>query len=124
MANYGKYYFAVRLLLLKRYLEANAGRSRTVSRKALEDLLRDNEMPIKNPKTLYADLAALESICGLQLEYDVHKKGYRLLNPPFEAYELRLLVDSVQSSKFITREKASMGCVMSKCLEMLCKWSL
>ena len=31
---------------------------------------------------------------------------YRLLNPPFEPYELRLLVDSVQSSKFITREKA------------------
>lgn len=106
MANYGKYYVAVRLLLLKRYLEANAGRNRTVSRKELEDLLRDNEMPIKNPKTLYADLAALESICGLQLEYDQHKKGYRLLNPPFEPYELRLLVDSVQSSKFITREKA------------------
>ena len=63
-------------------------------------------MPIKNPKTLYADLAALGSICGLQLEYDVHQKGYRLLNPPFEPYELRLLVDSVQSSKFITREKA------------------
>ena len=46
MANYGKYYVAVRLLLLKRYLEANAGRNRTVSRKELEDLLRDNETPI------------------------------------------------------------------------------
>ena len=28
MANYGKYYIAVRLLLLKQYLEANAGRAR------------------------------------------------------------------------------------------------
>ena len=27
MANYGKYYIAVRLLLLKQHLEANAGRS-------------------------------------------------------------------------------------------------
>ena len=27
MANYGKYYIAVRLLLLKQYLEANAGRN-------------------------------------------------------------------------------------------------
>ena len=27
MANYGKYYIAVRLLQLKQYLEANAGRS-------------------------------------------------------------------------------------------------
>ena len=28
MANYGKYYIAVRLLLLKQHLEANAGRTR------------------------------------------------------------------------------------------------
>ena len=28
MANYGKYYIAVRLLLLKQYLEANAGREK------------------------------------------------------------------------------------------------
>ena len=62
-------------------------------------------MPVEK-KTLYADFAALGDVCGLQLEYDAHKKGYRLLNPPFEPYELRLLVDSVQSSKFITREKA------------------
>lgn len=123
MANYGKYYIAVRLLLLKQYLEANAGRDRIVKRGELEALLLEHDMPVEK-KTLYADFAALGDICGLQLDYDPHKKGYRLLNPPFEPYELRLLADSVQSSKFITREKASMGCVMSKCFEMLCKWSL
>ena len=48
----------------------------------------------------------LGDIFGLQLEYDQHKKGYRLLNPPFEPYELRLMVDSIQSSKFITQKKA------------------
>lgn len=105
MANYGKYYIAVRLLLLKQYLEANAGRNRIVKRRELEQLLEEHDMPVEK-KTLYADFAALGDVCGLQLEYDVHKKGYRLLNPPFEPYELRLLVDSVQSSKFITREKA------------------
>ncbi len=105
MANYGKYYIAVRLLLLKQYLEANAGRTRIVKRRELEDLLAEHDMPVEK-KTLYQDFAALGDVCGLQLEYDVHKKGYRLLNPPFEPYELRLLVDSVQSSKFITREKA------------------
>ena len=105
MANYGKYYIAVRLLLLKQYLEANAGRDRIVKRGELEALLREHDMPVEE-KTLYADFAALGDICGLQLDYDPHKKGYRLLNPPFEPYELRLLVDGVQSSKFITREKA------------------
>ena len=106
MANYGKYYIAVRLLLLKQYLEANAGRTRIVKRRELEQLLEEHDMPVEK-KTLYQDFAALGDVCVLQLEYDVQKKGYRLLNPPFESYELRLLVDSVQSSKFITREKAT-----------------
>ena len=105
MANYGKYYIAVRLLLLKQYLEANAGKNRIVTRKELEDMLKKHDMPVEK-KTLYQDFAALGDICGLQLEYDVHKKGYRLLNPPFEPYELRLLVDSIQASKFVTQKKA------------------
>lgn len=106
MANYGKYYIAVRVLLLKKYLEANAGRNRVVKRSELEQLLEEHDMKVEK-KTLYADFAVLGDVFGLQLEYDPHKKGYRLLNPPFEPYELRLLVDSVQSSKFITREKAA-----------------
>jgi hypothetical protein len=105
MANYGKYYIAELLLILKQYLEANAGKNRIVTRGELEGLLKEHGITVEK-KTLYADFAALGDICGLQLEYDVHKKGYRLLNPPFEPYELRLLVDSVQSSNFITQEKA------------------
>ena len=31
-------------------------------------------MPVEK-KTLYADFAALGDICGLQLDYDPHKKG-------------------------------------------------
>lgn len=42
MANYGKYYIAVRLLLLKQYLEANAGRDRIVKHRELEALLREH----------------------------------------------------------------------------------
>ena len=47
MANYGKYYIAVRLLLLKQYLEANAGRTRIVKRRELEQLLEvhDKALP-------------------------------------------------------------------------------
>jgi hypothetical protein len=71
MANYGKYYIAVRLLLLKQYLEANAGRTRIVKRRELEDLLAEHDMPVEK-KTLYQDFAALGDVCGLQLEYDVH----------------------------------------------------
>ena len=58
MANYGKYYIAVRLLLLKQYLEANAGRKRIVKRRELEDLMAEHDMPVEK-KTLYQDFAAL-----------------------------------------------------------------
>ncbi len=115
MANYGKYTIGIRLLLLKEYLQANAGKDRVVRRKELEEYLTEKGYPVEK-KTLYSDFAALESEFGLQLEYDQHKKGYRLLNPPFEPYELRLLVDGVQSSKFITKEKAREITGKIKCL--------
>ena len=105
MANRGKYIIGIRLLLLKQYLEANAGKDRIVTRREIEKFLEDKGYPVEK-KTLYTDFGILEEVFGLQLEYDVHKKGYRLLNPPFEPYELRLMVDGVQSSKFITKEKA------------------
>ena len=105
MANKGKYIIGIRLLLLKEYLQANAGRDRIITRRQIEAFLEDKGYPVEK-KTLYTDFGILEDEFGLQLEYDVHKKGYRLLNPPFEPYELRLMVDGVQSSKFITKEKA------------------
>ena len=105
MPNYGKYYIGIRLLLLKEYLQANAGKDRIVKRKELEEYLMEQGFPVEK-KTLYADFAVLDNVFGLHLEYDQHKKGWKLLNPPFEPYELRLLVDGIQSSKFITREKA------------------
>ncbi len=103
--NYGKYAVAVRLLLLKQFLEANAGKNRVVKRSEMEEFLLDRGISAEK-KTLYRDIEFLQVDFGLQLEYDEHKKGYRLLNPPFEPYELRLMVDGVQSSKFITKEKA------------------
>ena len=105
MPNYGKYYIGVRLLLLKEYLQANAGKNRVVMRRELENYLMEQGFPVEK-KTLYADFAMLDDVFGLHLEYDQHKKGWKLLNPPFEPHELRMLVDGVQSAKFITKEKA------------------
>ena len=105
MPNYGNYYIGVRLLLLKEYLQANAGKNRVVMRKDLEHYLMEKGFPVEK-KTLYADFAVLDDVFGLHLEYDKHAKGWKLLNPPFEPHELRMLVDGVQSAKFITKEKA------------------
>ena len=45
---------------------------------------------------------------GYEIEYDPHKKGYYLKDESreFTLQELRLLIDSVQSSRFITQRKA------------------
>ena len=105
MANLSGKVVAVRLMLLKQFLEANAGPDRIVSRGQIEAFLEEKGYKVEK-KTFYSDRVLLDELFGLQLEYDEHRKGWRLLNPPFEPYELRLMVDGVQSSKFITKEKA------------------
>lgn len=106
MANRGKYIIGIRLLLEKQYLEANASKDRCVKRSDLEKYLSDCGYPVEK-KTLYSDFAVLGTEFGMQLEYDPHKKGYRLLNPQFDISELRMLVDCVQFSSFITEEEAA-----------------
>lgn len=103
--NTGKYDIAIRLILLKEFLQANAGRDRVVERRQIEKFLEDNRITVEK-KTIYSDLTYLENVLGMQIEYDVHKKGYRLLNAPFEPNELRWMIDGIQSSKFLTAENA------------------
>ncbi|MBQ7767388.1 MAG: WYL domain-containing protein [Oscillospiraceae bacterium] len=106
MANIGKYAIGIRLLLLKNYIETHAGVNRYVTRREMEQYLEEKGYPIEK-KTLYRDLAALDTEFNVKLEYDNHKKSYRLLNPLFDIYELRLLVDCVQFSSFITEEEVA-----------------
>lgn len=97
---------AIRLLLVRDYLTANASKNRTVSRRQIQEHLKKHGYPVEK-KTVYRDLEVLRSPeFGLEIEYDEKAKGYYLLNPPFEPYELRLMVDSVQASRFITKETA------------------
>ena len=66
-----------------------------MSRAEVEEYLDQYESKTEK-KALYADLAILGDVFGLQLEYDYSKGGYRLLNPPFEPHELRLMVDGMR----------------------------
>lgn len=53
-------------------------------------------------KSIYSDIAALRDF-GVDIESG--KRGFYVAERDFETAELRLLVDAVQSSKFITRKK-------------------
>ena len=56
-------------------------------------------------KSLYSDIEALKTF-GLDIEYDASRGGgYYLASRDFELPELRLLVDAVQCSRFVTRKK-------------------
>lgn len=59
-------------------------------------------------KSLYADLRDLE-VLGIEVEGEPDGKGYHyhVVRRPFELPELKLLVDAIQSSKFITEKKTN-----------------
>ena len=57
-------------------------------------------------KSIYDDIDTLMSL-GADIELTKGKgSGYRLLSREFELSQLKLLVDTVQSSKFLTEEKS------------------
>ena len=59
-------------------------------------------------KSIYADLRDL-SVLGLEVEGEPigNRYHYHVVNRPFELPELKLLVDAIQSSKFITEKKTN-----------------
>lgn len=59
-------------------------------------------------KSIYNDLRDLE-VLGIEVEGEPVGKGYHyhVVNRPFELAELKLLVDAIQSSKFITEGKTN-----------------
>ena len=58
-------------------------------------------------KTLYEDIDELRNF-GIDVDYshEGRRYFYRVLNRDFDVAELKLLVDSVQASKFITEKKS------------------
>ena len=66
-------------------------------------------------KSIYDDISLLNDVYGCKIEYRHGKHGgYRLIDRKFELSELKLLVDAVQASKFITEKKS---CALIKKLE-------
>ena len=105
-----KYTPAERQFLLYEYFQKHTGKGHAVSRKEILDYLETFEIYI-SPHTLYNDLDVLRGTMKLDIQFDphIHNKGaggYWLKNPKFEPHELRLMVDGIQSSKFITQERA------------------
>lgn len=97
-----------RQFLLYRYLLEHTNSEKVATPAEIRNFL-EREHGIKvSTNTLYNDLRILGTAetFNLQWEYDQKQKGYRVTNPTFEPREIRLLIDSVQASHFLTQAKA------------------
>lgn len=92
------------LYLMQIFLE-ETDEEHPVSRKRLEERLEEHDIHAER-KTLYSDIEALKNF-GMDIIYRKEQpEGYYLAHRDFELAELKLLVDAVQSSRFITQKKS------------------
>lgn len=94
----------LKLLYLMEYLLKESDESHPVTIKQMTDALAAYDIKAER-KTLYDDMEALR-LFGLDIVLSRGKTtGYYIASRDFEIPELKLLVDIVQSSKFITEKK-------------------
>ncbi len=94
-----------RILLILQYLWDNTDKTHTVS---LADITRHLESCgiTADPRTLRKDIAQLTDF-GIDIVVDRRVQNqYHVANRHFEAPEVKLLIDAVQSSRFITNKKS------------------
>jgi len=93
-----------RLLHLQRILLEETDDQHRLSARELLSRLAACGIVIER-KTLYSDIEALVTY-GMDIHHNKREAGYYVGERLFELAELKLLVDAVQSSKFITQSKS------------------
>ena len=117
----------LKLLYLLDYLLEETDETHTVKVQQIIDHLGDyHQVPVEN-KTVCADLRLLGEY-GYETQYDGRTRGWRLIDREFDTQELQLLIDSVQSSRFITERQAKSLSRSSPLPEYwpaltLCRWT-
>lgn len=96
---------AVKLMIIRDYLYSHTNENHWVTSKDIIAHLESHEIRADR-KTIFSDIKRLEDDYKLKIVH-AGRKGYRIENPLFEARELRMMIDSVQSAKFITESEAA-----------------
>lgn len=95
----------VKLLYIRDYLYAYATKEHPKNATHIKDYLATKGIAATE-KTIYNDIFRLQVDFQAPIEYNASKWGYYITEPQFKPYELRLMVDSIQASKFITQAEA------------------
>ena len=95
-----------KILFLMRLFHEETDAMHPLSRKQLEEKLLEYGIQAER-KSLYNDIETLKKF-GMDIAYRKERpEGYFLQSHEFELAELKLLVDAVQSSRFITESKSN-----------------
>ena len=93
------------LLYILNYLERESDEEHSVSAERLITMLASHRIKVER-KTIYSDIAALQDYGADIVTRRGKGGGYYLASRIFELPELKLLIDAVQSSRFLTLRKS------------------
>lgn len=97
----------MKLIFIKDYLLRNTDKNHYVTTNDIIEYLASNGIKAER-KSVYSDIETLKTM-GLDID-SVRRKGYAVLSREFELVEIKMLVDAIQSSRFISAKK-SMGLI-------------
>jgi len=97
------------------YLNQNSHEKHPVRASELMDMLQNQHNISCDRKTVYSDIAALQDYGVDIVSVPGKNGGYFIATRNFELPELKLLIDAVQSSRFLTEKKSR------ELIEKLCK---
>ena len=95
----------LKILYIRDYLEKNSHEKRLVRASELIDMLQRQHNISCDRKTIYSDIAALQDYGVDIISVPGKNGGYYIASRIFEVTELKLLIDAVQSSRYLTEKK-------------------
>ena len=94
----------LKLLYLKDFFEKKTDENHGVTIKDMQKYLQECGIDAER-KALYEDVDALQSF-GMDIDHEEYQKSYRLLSRDFETYELKLMIDAISSSRFLSEARS------------------
>lgn len=95
----------LKILYIRDYLEKNSHERRLVRASELIDMLQRQHNISCDRKTIYSDIAALQDYGVDIISVPGKNGGYYIGSRIFEVTELKLLIDAVHSSRYLTEKK-------------------
>ena len=105
----------LKILYIRDYLEQHSHESRLVKASELIEMLDRQHRISCDRKTIYSDIAALQDYGVDIIAVPGKNGGYYIASRNFELSELKLLIDAVQSSRYLTEKKSR------ELIEKLCR---